>query len=201
MFISVDLPEPDAPMIADEFTGTDIKRNAVQDFHRKIAIVKCLADILKPDEWSAGHEGAHQKKRILGLRPRSPPAAPLPVAGGDNHAIAFLKPALDLASTRLRTPTLTGRSTRYRFLVGHLDGDLRLAAFLLVSKGCLGTTEHVLRLTQSEIDLRTHVDHHLPVGFRRRTDNRRTTLLVCRRCRLIWRSVPVKRLRRAGQAA
>ena len=46
MFISVDFPDPDGPMIDDELPALDLERDALQDVDRHLSQLKVLDQIL-----------------------------------------------------------------------------------------------------------------------------------------------------------
>ena len=75
MFMSVDLPDPDGPMIDDELSGLDLEGNALEHVNGHLAELEVLHEILDLDD---GGHAAHSRIPVLGrpARQREPGRRP-----------------------------------------------------------------------------------------------------------------------------
>ena len=95
MFISVDLPEPDAPMIATNSPGCDRERHAAQRVHLDVAHLVDLGDRFDLDDRGRTSVAGHQNIRLNAPAPagRCGLPSPLTSASVTTRSPSFSSPA------------------------------------------------------------------------------------------------------------
>ncbi len=120
MFISVDLPEPDEPMIATNSPGSTRETDAAQRFDLDIADDESAGEVLDLDDRVSVRPVARASDDASEARRRQPLAARLHAAFGDDDLIASAEIALDdlgevvVVETGRRGPQPADRRARPR---------------------------------------------------------------------------------------